>query len=87
MPESRKARGLGAIIERSLRQDGFDGLYNSDGECACKIGNLMPCEGDMGGPSSECRAGYKTPCPSTCKEHSFHIQERKEATDEETKQA
>ncbi len=32
------------LITDGLRRHGFDGLFNTDGECACKIGELVPCD-------------------------------------------
>lgn len=46
------------IVKRFLSDPwlghGFDGLFNVDGECACKTGDLAPC----GSISGECVAGY-----------------------------
>ena len=56
------------LLEKSLRENGFDGLVQEDNECACKIGELVPCESDF----SKCRAGYLVPC--SCGEGcDFHI--------------
>lgn len=44
------------IIENWLKENGYDGIY-SPGECACKIGDLMPCGTD----ASECEPGYQHP--------------------------
>lgn len=56
------------LLEKSLRENGFDGLVQEDNECACKIGELVPCESDF----SNCRAGYLVPC--SCGEGcDFHI--------------
>ncbi len=59
------------IVEQYLRQNGYDGLYNENGECACKTDGLVPCEqiGD------DCCAGYLAPCD--CGDHDWHIQEEK----------
>ena len=46
-----------------LRQEGFDGLFNAaDIQCACLIGDLMPCDT----PGIECTPGYKVPCDGAC---------------------
>lgn len=59
------------IVEAYIREHGFDGLFNSDFECACKVDDLAPCgEDNIGG----CCVGYEYPCPkSTCGEHDYHI--------------
>ncbi len=41
------------IVEKYLRDNGYDGLYNPDDECGCLINDLAPC-GEM---NEECRAG------------------------------
>ena len=46
------------MLEKSLRESGFDGLFHEDGECACQIGDLVPCESDF----TTCRPGYKVAC-------------------------
>ena len=58
------------LVELSLRQKGFDGLWNDYG-CACKLGDLMPC----GEPSPACEAGYLGPCDGSCEggKCDFHI--------------
>lgn len=57
------------MVVAALRAGGFDGLYNADGECACELANLFPCDGV--GEIGACRAGYKRTCASG--EFSFHI--------------
>ncbi len=42
------------IIENYLKENGFDGLYCSGANCACKNGDLFPC---MESPD-ECIPGY-----------------------------
>ena len=59
-----------SIIECWLNENGYDGLYNADGECACRIGDLVSCEEPFG----RCLPGYQVPCPENCGEHYFHIQ-------------
>ena len=59
------------IVKEYLVNNSYDGLYNPDGECACEISCLRPCDGDF----SECIPGYKQPC--TCGEHDWHIGRRK----------
>ena len=46
------------ILEKHLRENGFDGLVEEDGQCACEIGELVPCESDF----TACKPGYKVPC-------------------------
>jgi len=43
------------IITEWLNNNGYDGLFNIDGECGCIIGDLIPCGED---PSS-CEAGHQ----------------------------
>jgi len=42
-------------LDQELKRDGYDGLYCSEGECACEIGDLHPC----GEYCEECKPGYK----------------------------
>lgn len=46
------------LVEFSLKQEGYDGLYEPFGECACEIGDLAPC-GNIGHP---CLAGHRYWC-------------------------
>ena len=60
------------IIKSYLTENGYDGLYNSNGECACELSDLAPC-GDL--YATDCAAGYKQKgctesCGSGC---DFHI--------------
>lgn len=52
------------IVILYLKEHGYDGLY-VQGECACRLGNLMPCDGEMGCGTgvTECQAGYLTDPP------------------------
>ena len=44
-----------SIVTEYLESHGFDGLYNSDGECACDLyGGLFQCEFT----DEYCNAGY-----------------------------
>lgn len=47
---------LREIVETYLRQNGFDGLYNSWIECGCTVDDLMPCER---ADEVNCAAGYR----------------------------
>lgn len=67
MKDSKSVR---EIVEAYIRENGFDGLFNSDLECACRVDDLEPC----GCFSDECQVGCEYPCPkSTCGEHDYHI--------------
>ena len=57
------------IVTEWLRDHEYDGLY-SDGDCACKLDDLIPCvhEGAL-----NCSPGYCGPCPEDCGCGSFHI--------------
>ena len=67
------------IMEKYLKDNGFDGLFNEDGECACSLGDeLIPC-GEL---CVECQAGYKVPCSKSdeCENydpHDWHMVEKK----------
>ena len=53
------------IIERFLKEYGYDGLYNPTEDCGCELGDLAPC-GDM--CIYCCMPAYKlsTPEHSSC---------------------
>ena len=59
------------IIKAYLIAHDFDGLY-CEGECACEIKDLIPCESNC----SSCETGYKRKCD--CGDHDFHIGPDKE---------
>lgn len=61
------------IVRQYLRANGYDGLYNADGECGCKVNDLMTCNY----PGMRCKPGYLAPCPKGCGEHDWHIQGKK----------
>lgn len=42
------------IVSGYLRAMRYDGLYNTDGLCACRLGDLFPCS-EIG---ESCRAGW-----------------------------
>ena len=68
---------LGEMINDWLKTNGYDGLLNEYGECACEIDDLFPC----GYPNeNDCQAGYKTKCDGTCPDApcDFHISYDKE---------
>ncbi len=61
------------IIEKYLKDNGYDGLTNGD-DCSCKIENLAPCCDDR----FACRPGYEIKC-NGC-DVIFCLSEDKEAT-------
>ena len=56
------------IVKKYLNENGFDGLFNEDNECACKADDLAPC-GEM---SDACEAGKLAAC--NCGDHDWHIE-------------
>ena len=58
---------VNAIVLMHLRHNGYDGLWNPEGQCACKVDDLAPC-GEM---TAECTAGYERACD--CGDHDYHI--------------
>lgn len=54
------------IIEKYLKDNGYDGLCNpADEGCGCRIGDLVPCGSDF----SMCQPGYLRHCercPDSC---------------------
>lgn len=46
------------IVKEWLKAQGYDGLFNEAGECACLLEDLAPC-GELSG---ECQAGHKIQC-------------------------
>jgi len=59
------------IIEKYLKENGYDGLYREDG-CGCELGDLGSCDSCP----LDCIPGYKIPCD--CGECDFHIGEKRE---------
>ena len=57
------------IIEKWLKENGYDGLWSE--ECGCEIGALCPC--CCSESVLSCEPGYKRPCPKECGDHDFHI--------------
>ena len=43
------------IVKDYLKENQYDGLYNSDGECACELSDFRPC----GESFCECKPGIK----------------------------
>ena len=46
------------IVKLWLEANGYDGLFNENGECGCTLDDLAPC----GQITGDCRAGYKIMC-------------------------
>jgi hypothetical protein len=67
------------ILVKWLTANGYDGLYDEDGECACAVDDLCPCDSEV----LWCQPGYKRPCD--CGDHDWHIGAEKpvEKTSEE----
>jgi len=42
------------IVKKYLKENGYYGLYNLEGECGCTKDDLFPCESCP----DECEAGY-----------------------------
>ena len=59
MQRKRDTMTLIEIVTQYLRANGYDGLYHSDGECACEVGDLWPCDN----PNGDCKAGHYVDCP------------------------
>ncbi|MHA2047663.1 MAG: hypothetical protein ACW99G_23015 [Candidatus Thorarchaeota archaeon] len=60
------------IVFGYLIKNEYDGLYNSNYECACEWSDLAPCS-EM---QHDCFPGHKTPCD--CGDgHDWHIEDRK----------
>jgi hypothetical protein len=43
------------IVERYLRENGFEGLFSQIGECGCPLSDFMPCYGE---DIADCEPGY-----------------------------
>ncbi len=56
-PEIYEPPEVPEMVEGFLKQNGYDGLFQS-GECACLIGDIAPC----GEIHPDCKAGYKSDC-------------------------
>jgi len=47
------------IMAEWLREHGYDGLWNDDVDCGCKVDDLMPCEGFYSTDNCpNCQPGY-----------------------------
>jgi len=49
------------IVRTYLEKHCYDGLYN-DSECACRLDDFMPCDGEC----SDCSAGHHVTCDGEC---------------------
>ena len=47
------------IVEKYLKENKFDGLFNGEGQCACELSDLIPCGND---DIMTCQCGYKHYC-------------------------
>ena len=45
------------IVRNFLKNEGYEGLFNEDAPCACKLDELICCEEFF-----DCEAGYIVPC-------------------------
>lgn len=63
----RKGMMVKEIVKCAIIQEGFDGLFNDDGECGCSVDQLFIC----GNPQLDCEMGIKAKCD--CGDHDFHI--------------
>jgi len=55
------------IVKKLLEHRGYEGLFNPLADCACALGELMPCDE----PRPGCTAGYRA--PDVTGEHDFRI--------------
>ena len=46
---------LWEIVQEWLQKNNYDGLVDANGECACSVSELMPCDE----PKPDCVAGHK----------------------------
>jgi len=48
------------LVKKHMEDNGFEGLLQEDGECACKLDDLVPCDQNP----MYCKFGYVTRDPS-----------------------
>jgi len=56
------------MVQTQLKANNMDGLYSSDQECGCLLGDdFAPCGGvlDYSGPYHDCVAGVNIPSPDS----------------------
>lgn len=71
MSDGSDGSNIKTMVFKKLAEDLYDGLYNAERGCACRMIDLMPC----GEPStSECMAGVYLPDDESG--HDFIIGER-----------
>lgn len=66
------------IVKQYLKKNGFDGLFNANGECACHVDALCPCDGCF----AECEPGYRVEgcdCGQGCDYHIVREKPTKES--------
>lgn len=78
MSEEKKSMTVSGMIEKYLRDNDYDGLYNP-GLCACELSDLFPC----GNVEMECTAGYKIDGDGLKCDCNFHMSKEKGNTDYE----
>jgi len=67
--EKSTTLNVGEIVAEYLKEHGFDGLVEEDGECGCELADLFPCQNEN---ALFCQAGYKIDC--NCSDDcGFHI--------------
>ncbi len=54
-------RTVKEIVRQHLEREGYDGLFNEAGECACLRDDLAPCNC----MTEQCEAGYRVDCADT----------------------
>jgi len=75
--EKEKGRERGVImtvrdiIEKYLKENKYDGLFNSDNECSCNLSDLIPC--GCNDDFMECEPG----CFQDCKECQYKDENNK----------
>lgn len=52
------------FLQKHLAENGYDGLLAENGDCACKLDDLIPCMEDC----SFCKPAHYVPCndPAEC---------------------
>lgn len=62
--EHQRGQGMSTVIQiikAHLTAGGFDGLMNSESECACDLADLQPCGESFG----DCSPGYRGADPES----------------------